>query len=345
MRTRNLINTAVKALDAKFFKRKHPLNVMLSVTDRCNSHCAYCNIPSRGKPELDTPRILSLIDQISDAGCERLGIWGGEPLLRNDLEEIVDRARERKLFLTLDSNGRLVPEKMNIVEKLDHLIVALDGSEPVHDALRGKGSFQGAMQAIDSVRGKVPVWTITVLTVRNLKEIDFILSLAKRKNFFTTFQLPHHNEFLSRNHSQLLASKKEYQTAIRLLMRAKAKGAFVASSSAYFNHLLNWTDYSRPRSEAKNGVACLAGRLYANIDTDGMLYPCSLLIDKIPGIDCFGPGGFASAFQNLKDIPCGSCIASCYNEYNRLYSFSPGTVVEWLKAMNRTRRGLCEQRS
>ena len=66
-----------------------PVNVMLAVTNRCNGRCAYCRIPMRSPEDLSTDVILRLIDEMKAAGTVRLGIWGGEPLLREDIGTIV----------------------------------------------------------------------------------------------------------------------------------------------------------------------------------------------------------------------------------------------------------------
>ncbi len=111
-------------LGHKFFGLARPLNVMLAVTDRCNSRCRYCNIPGRGHPDETTEQLLKLIDEIAAAGAVRLGLWGGEPLLRDDIGELVDHAKSRGLYVTMDTNGLLWPERAAELRALDHVIFA-----------------------------------------------------------------------------------------------------------------------------------------------------------------------------------------------------------------------------
>lgn len=328
---------------ANTWNRGFPLNVMLSVTNRCPSHCSYCNIPNRIQKELSTDEIFSLIDQISQMGCQRLGLWGGEPLIRDDIDQIISYAKEKGLFVTLDSNGYFLPQKMKLISSLDHLILALDGPEEVHDLNREPGSFQKVMTAIEAVSGRIPFWTITVLTRNNIDSIDFILDNARRYGFLATFQLLHHNDRLARNQDVLLSSSASYRRAIEKLIIEKKRGSPIASSLNYLYHILHWPDYrTTTYSYEINNLKCWAGRLYCNVDTDGSVYPCSLLVDMVSSLN-FLEVGFKKAFENLQQNFCKGCMASCFTEYNYLYSLDVGAIIEWLKAMKKTRVYLCKK--
>lgn len=343
MRLKNIVKMGWGAFRANVWKIRLPLNVMLSVTNRCPSHCSYCNIPNRKQKELTTAEIFKLIDQISEMGCQRLGLWGGEPLIRDDIGQIIDYAKNKGLFVTLDSNGYLLPQKMRMLKNLDHLILALDGPEEAHNLNREAGSFQKAMAAIEAVSGKIPFWTITVLTKNNLDSIDFILDKAQEYGFLTTFQLLHHNDILARNQKTLLPSPESYKEVIKKLILEKKKSAPIASSFKYLYHILNWPDYRVTASFHKlDNLKCWAGRLYCNVDTDGLVYPCSLLVGKVNALN-FLEVGFKKAFESLYLDSCKGCLASCFTEYNYLYSLDIGTIIEWLKSMAKTKKYLCKK--
>lgn len=343
MKTKNIAGMGWGVVKSGILRQKIPLNVMYSVTDRCLSHCGYCNIPARKKRELMTNQVFSLIDQISLAGCQRLGLWGGEPLIRDDIGEIVDYAKNRGLFVTLDSNGYLIPEKINTLKNLDHLVLAFDGPEPAHDLNREPGSFRKAMAAIEAVSGKIPFWTITVLTRYNLDNIDFILDKAREYGFLATFQLLHHNSVLGRNHDVFLPDNISCRKAIEKLIAEKKKGAPIASSLKYLYHILRWEDYKNPVLPKEiDSLKCQAGRLYCNVDTDGSVYPCSLLVDRM-GSSNFLETGFKKAFESLEHDFCKGCIASCFTEYNYLYSLDISVIIGWLKAIRKTGKTVCRK--
>lgn len=311
---------------------RKPLNVMLSVTNRCNSRCRYCKIPTRPSYELTTEQLLRLIDQMAECGTERLGIWGGEPLLREDIGEIIRHAKRHAMYVTLDTNGYLLPERLPEIEALDHTIIALDGDEYAHDSNRGKGSYRKVIRALENGSGKIKIWTITVLTKNNLSCIDHILELSRKYHFMPTFQILHHNEYLGSN-DELMPTDEEYRAVIEELLRKKREGALIASSKRYLEHLRRWKNYSSIYSTSpQNGRRCLAGHLYCNVDTDGRVYPCSLLVGKVEGRDALSLG-FGRAFRSLDPPPCQSCTAACYTEYNYLYSLDLGATAEWVSWM------------
>lgn len=340
MKINNMLKMGCVALAANIYKKKTPLNVMLSVTDRCTAHCSYCDIPGRGLKELDKQILFDLINQICSLGCQRLGIWGGEPLVRQDIGEIIDYAKNRRLFVTMDSNGHLLPQKMKEIRNLDHLILSLDGPQDMHDLNRGKGSFQKVMTAIEVAHNNVPFWTITVLTKYNLESIDFILEQARKYNFLTTFQLLHHNDILGRNKQDFLPSKNQYRKAILRLIEEKKRKAPIASSFKYLENLLKWEDYNLPTSPRRiNKLKCWGGELFCNVDTDGSVYPCSLLIGKVNSLK-FSEKGFKEAFETISRNGCQACLASCFTEYNYLYSLDIDTTLNWLKNIRKYKRPL-----
>ncbi len=99
MGLKNIVGMGRGALLANLFGRRIPLSVMYSVTNRCPSQCAYCNIPNRKQRELTTKEAFSLIDQLVEAGTQRLALWGGEPLVRDDIGSIIDYAKIKGLYL------------------------------------------------------------------------------------------------------------------------------------------------------------------------------------------------------------------------------------------------------
>jgi len=86
-----------------------PLSGSLEVTWRCNLSCVHCYMCAyRREPELSTAEIKRILDELADAGCLRLLITGGEPLLREDFRVLWRYAKSKGFLLTLFTNGTLV---------------------------------------------------------------------------------------------------------------------------------------------------------------------------------------------------------------------------------------------
>ncbi len=263
--------------------RRRPVNVMVSITDRCCSRCNYCQIPEQGRPDLSTEQWKGLFEQMAAAGTRRLGIWGGEPLMRKDIVELCDFARSLGIYVSLDSNGYLIPSKPEVLNVIDHLVLAYDGPKEAHDRNREEGSHEKVMRALETASGRTRLWTITVLTRNNIDHLDSIMDTALEYGFQTTFQSLHHNEKLGGDTSGMMPNAEEYSEAFSRLLELKRNGAPIANSARYLKSLAKWPDYSVTRMEMPfHGVSCRAGSMYCNVDADGGVYPCSLLIGMYP---------------------------------------------------------------
>jgi len=336
MKFKNKFNSGFYFMKAKVLRKKIPLNVSFSVTNRCNLRCSYCGIYKRKQNELAKKQVFSLIDELSEMGTQRLGFWGGEPLLRNDIGELVNYANENGIFTSVISNGYLVPQKIAELKKLELLFLSLDGSEKTHDVTKGKGSFKKQIEAIEAaLDNNIPVWTITVLNKSNLNDIDFVLDLAEKKKFLTTFQVLYRDSEITENNSNIVPTKEEYRDVINKIIDEKRNGAPIASSEAYLKHILNWSDYNKTalfNQESDFKMKCFGGTFFCNIDTDGGVYPCDWMIGKIPALNCV-KDSFKRAWDEISIPNCNGCLKSCYSEYNLMFSFNWNAIMSARKLL------------
>src|SRR5215510_10626637 len=79
-----------------------PFSATFNVTNRCNLRCSYCNFPMLDPRELSLDRLELLFDRLRDLGVQRLGLSGGEPLMRKDIGAIVKLAKARKFTVSLN---------------------------------------------------------------------------------------------------------------------------------------------------------------------------------------------------------------------------------------------------
>jgi MoaA/NifB/PqqE/SkfB family radical SAM enzyme len=89
--------------------------------------------------ELTTAQWVTAIDELGALGCRRIAILGGEPLLRPDLGQLIERIRARRMSCVLTSNGTLVSKHIDRLRQLSTLVLSLDGPEPANDAQRAWG--------------------------------------------------------------------------------------------------------------------------------------------------------------------------------------------------------------
>ena len=179
-----------------------PTTLIVRITNRCNLRCVQCGQwgergvwrhgrPEQSSDELTTSEWIGLVDAHPRA-LSHIYFWGGEPLLRGDLWEIVGAASRRGITTELSTNGTLLRAQHEGVTEsgLDYLAVSLDGPAAVNEKIR-VGASNGHVAVLDGVQAlvdrkrrmglKVPLIEICMtLTEANQGEIRNLYEEAKR---------------------------------------------------------------------------------------------------------------------------------------------------------------------
>lgn len=197
---RALARPEIPVLGVRNAGGSRPPVVIWNLLRRCNLTCKHCYATSADsvfRDELDTGEALKVIDDLHDAGVRVLILSGGEPLLRDDIFELSDYAREKGFFVALSTNGTLIKDS-NIEQiaaaRYDYVGISIDGLEAVHDDWRQlKGSFAASMHAIDLCRQHdIRVGLRTTLTQNNYPQLPALLALM-REHDVQKFYLSHLN--------------------------------------------------------------------------------------------------------------------------------------------------------
>ena len=137
--------------------RSHPV---IELTESCNLSCIHCHAKKReGKgPELSTIEVFRLLDELAEIQEFRMvAFTGGEPLIRPDIYDILEHAKELGFSTTLASNGTLitkeVAERLSLAG-LSILAVSLDAIDSeTHDKIRGMtGSQRMTLSGIKEIK-------------------------------------------------------------------------------------------------------------------------------------------------------------------------------------------------
>ncbi len=133
------------------------ISVMWSVTYKCPCRCAHCgvnDVKDRSKVELSTDECYALLDDFAahPFAISEIFLFGGEPLVRRDIIDIIKRSTSLKLRVVVDTNGWLVDEAMadRLAEAgLEEARVSLDSPRKEdHDRNRGlAGCYDQAIRA------------------------------------------------------------------------------------------------------------------------------------------------------------------------------------------------------
>jgi mycofactocin radical SAM maturase len=163
-----------------------PVNVTWEVTLRCNLRCAHC-LSAAGAAaagELSTGECRRLIDDWASLKVFQVNVGGGEPFIREDFLELLDRAQARGLVTCVSSNGLLIDRALArrlAGMKRFYLQVSLDGATAaVNDAIRGAGTYDRVLSALDHLaREGVRFSLNAVLTRRNFPQMEALRALAR----------------------------------------------------------------------------------------------------------------------------------------------------------------------
>ena len=172
----------------QFSRDKKPV-VVWNTTRRCNLRCVHCYSSSQNvkySDELTTEQGKGLIDDLASFGAPVLLLSGGEPLLREDLPELLKHAVGRGMRAVISTNGTMITrEKARIFGKigLSYVGVSLDGMQKIHDRFRGvEGAFEKAMQGIrNCIDEGIKVGIRFTITGKNQGEVPEIFDLIERE--------------------------------------------------------------------------------------------------------------------------------------------------------------------
>jgi len=252
---------------AKYFN-KSPFYVTYNVTFRCNSRCIYCDLWKSNHPELNTSDALKVIGRIAESGASILAISGGEPLLRNDISQLLEEAKNYGLMITLNTNGLIVNQKLagEFARTVDALIISIDGPPNIHDTQRGiAGAFERSTKALKMYKSAgVRVGINMVITDFNQDHILETFTLLNDYIDFITVQ-PVNPPMKTRLSEKAINDLKIIKSTGKLL----APDSYIENMAQYFNG-------SFPKM-------CDALKLYYSVDPLGNVTACAARHDIIIG--------------------------------------------------------------
>ena len=262
-----------------------PHIVAWNLTKRCNLACAHCYISAGSwhatDDELSTEECLRILDEILDVNPHpMLILTGGEPLLREDLEEIAQHGSSVGATVVVGTNGtRLSHDRIESLMKagVSGVAISVDSLRPeYHDRFRhGAGALEDTLAAIDRLREHELDFVVqTSLTQGNRQELSELVSWAADKgavSFNLYFLVPtgraeHMAGLTPTENEEVLQELVSLEVTYRgrMMIRSKCQPQImrhVAEGDSQ-SPLLNY------------GTRCPCGVHYCRITPEGKLTPC-----------------------------------------------------------------------
>ena len=316
------LNIGRKVLQGVIFRKKFPLVVGWNITYRCNLQCKYCRFWEEKAEELSPKKVLYLITELASCGIKFITFTGGEPLLREDLPDMINFCRAKKMYVSVNSNGTLVKQKIKEIRGADAIKLSLDGPKHVNDAIRGPGVHDKVIEAIEACKKeKIKVNIVTVISKHNISHIPYILELAEKYDIGVCFQPTDRNHFGGRDKREYgIVDEEDFREVISFLIDKKLEGnKFIDNSIAGLRHLYHWP---KPKK-----IPCLKRLFSCDIEPDGRIFIC----DDFPNSQKYLvpiESTFKESFNNLSlPYSCRQCWTASLVEFNLMANFKPASMV------------------
>lgn len=265
------------------------MDASIIVTYRCPMRCKMCNIwanPTKLEEELK-PEEYEKLPQ-----CNAINVTGGEPFIREDLEDIIKILRTKTNRIVISSSGYFEDRILKLFEKYPDLgiRISIEGLSQKNDELRGReGGFDKGLRTLLNLHDLGVKDIGFGITVSNNNSADMLslYSLAKQLNLqFATAAF--HNSFYFHKYDNKITNLEEVEDNFRKLIDKLLKEKHPKSwARAYFNYGL--INYIRGN---KRLLPCEAGTENFFIDPIGRVLPCNGM-EEDKWFDTFG---------NIKDV-------------------------------------------
>lgn len=255
-----------------------PLWLLAELTYRCPLQCPYCSNPldyAQHKNELTTQEWFDVFDQARQMGAVQLGFSGGEPLVRQDLEQLVEHAHQLGFYTNLITSGMGLTEQRiaNLKQAgLDHIQISFQASDSVvNDALAGsKHAFEQKYEMCRLVKKyDYPMVLNFVIHRHNIDQIDQIIELCLELNADTVeLAICQFYGWAFLNRQGLLPTQEQLIRAERITNEYREK---LKAQNHHCKLIFVVPDYYEERPKAcMNGW----GKIFFTVAPDGMALPC-----------------------------------------------------------------------
>jgi len=260
-----------------------PYTLVAELTYRCPLRCVYCSNPldyARHGAELDTATWQRVFREAEDLGVVQLNLTGGEPLVRDDLEALIEEARRLDLYTNLITSG--IPLRRERLARfrdlgLDNVQISIqDVAAPGSDRIAGLRSFDRKLAVAVWVKEfGFPLTLNTVLHRENLDHVEDVIALAERLHA-DRLELAN-TQYLGwalANRAALLPSRAQLERA--RAVAAEARRRLRGRMEVLFVTPDYYTDLPK---------ACMDGwaRRFLVVSPDGLVLPCHAA-HTLPGL-------------------------------------------------------------
>jgi radical SAM protein with 4Fe4S-binding SPASM domain len=286
-----------------------------------------CDIPNMESEELTTGELQRVIKDAAKFGFSTFVFSGGEPLLREDIFDLISFVKDNRMTACLTSNGYLLNEetaKDLHKAKIDVVNISIEGPKQTHDYLRGEGTFDKAITALNNLRkNRIETTIATMVSRYNYQHLTYILELAKEYGVSTIRFQPFSKIFISD-----ILKEKSFLIDKEAIRKAQEIIEQIVKLCNEFNISTNPVSYLRAipfylKGKKKTSHhGCPALWTTCSINARGDIFPCWVfnngdkLIGNVRKVNLYELWNSKRHDEIKKSIlkeGCPGCMMSCYD--------------------------------
>jgi MoaA/NifB/PqqE/SkfB family radical SAM enzyme len=321
-----------RILKSRFFGR--PFYCMLRVTSRCNLRCRMCSVWKHGNKghEMSLEEISELKDTFKKLNVSVVNLSGGEPMLREDLPDIV-KIFSKDFEVRMQTNSTLANEekiKELVKAGLKSVSISLDTINPKKQDFicNQRGIWYKIIEKMVLFSELMPndglLLSNAVVSKLNIDELPKLTILTNKMGYATGFvpvllSEKREHDYAYRDYSpNMTFQKSDYhiiEKSYTELIKMKKEGYRIFNSTKFLQESIKFF---------KGGFRwkCDAGKLYFLVDYDGSFLPCTELskIGSVLDADFvkkFDSNNFRKIVED-KVANCPNCMHPCYVESSKL---------------------------
>ncbi|MBU2519933.1 MAG: radical SAM protein, partial [Nanoarchaeota archaeon] len=239
-----------------------PVFAIWEITSKCNLNCVHCS-SSDLEGEMTKEECFKVIDKLDDSGIFWVQLSGGEPLLRNDIFEILSYLRKKGIDTEIYTNGTLITKeiakKLKILD-VDNINISLDGLKQSHERIRGRETYEKTVEGIKNCLDENLDAVLTITLMKSCigdleKLLEFAIQKGMDKVKIIDLMPVGKGDAL---YKKEMLNKNEMKNVVKILKKYSDRLLIIPEVPIFeFEHI------------------CDAARTFFRITPDGNITPCS----------------------------------------------------------------------
>jgi len=299
--------------DLAHARRSAPLSVHVCITSRCPFRCEHCGATySPGRAELTKDEWIQVIHDLQGFGVACIVFSGGEPLVRDDMEEIISAVDDRSSTLLFTNGTSLTLERARALKEAGLFMLAVSIDSPIpeeQNRLRGNpNAFSYATEAVRNA-SEAGLYTLvsSVVYRKNLNKDNLhrIFRLAKEHGAHEVRihqPIPRGELTDPKDAEQIFLTPEDRTRLYRIQIAANQTNNGIPKVSSF------------PYTESQCKFGCGAGLLHSYISSTGELWPCDFVPLSFGNVVTEDLKEVYGRMMRVAGIPRQTCIARAVGE-------------------------------